>query len=442
MDLRMILSSSRASPTMDAAARRHGLQRLAKCIQPAKQSYHQSTRRLATVNHEVQGGIQAAPAIAFTNNRNQFRMRGSRGSGVRAEMIDEQSGRRPMRRQGGGGAVGGFGGRPDAQSNPLLRRIRIVPASPSYFTATPNYTDDLLRLSALLRKYQLLPQLPPGESPRTAWKTIEQYKTELAEPVRAKGYKMLLDLLKRLNYIHPSLMPEEVTTALEKFMRVVQPSFNKPKPLVLNKDGVARAVGRRKSSSAAVFVVEGEGKVLINNKPITDYFGRLHDRETAVWALKATQRLDKYNVWALARGGGTTGQADAISLGCAKALLVHEPALKPALRRGEFACCFLTNILLTPRQPKSSPETPEELRERSPANSKPARCLPGSSGNVPYSVPYLCKIPLSMAACQQLLAHLTFHVFPPRQANRAFCAKMPVCRPELFATDRMHSPPT
>ena len=45
--------------------------------------------------------------------------------------------------------------------------------------------------------------------------------------------------------------------------------------------------------------------------------------------------MDKYNVWALVKGGGTTGQAEAVTLGAAKALMVFEPALKPALRRGK-----------------------------------------------------------------------------------------------------------
>jgi hypothetical protein len=51
--------------------------------------------------------------------------------------------------------------------------------------------------------------------------------------------------------------------------------------------------------------------------------------------LKATHRLDKYNIFALVKGGGLTGQAEALTLAVAKALLVHEPALKPALRRGK-----------------------------------------------------------------------------------------------------------
>jgi small subunit ribosomal protein S9 len=81
--------------------------------------------------------------------------------------------------------------------------------------------------------------------------------------------------------------------------------------------------------------VEGEGEVLVNDRRLNDYFGRLHDRESALWPLKATQRLDKYNVWALTRGGGTTGQAEAITLGLARALVAHEPGLREMLEEGE-----------------------------------------------------------------------------------------------------------
>ena len=51
--------------------------------------------------------------------------------------------------------------------------------------------------------------------------------------------------------------------------------------------------------------------------------------------------MDKYNVWAVVKGGGTTGQAEAITLGAARALLAHEPDLKPALRRGT---CLLLSV--------------------------------------------------------------------------------------------------
>lgn len=295
---------------------------LSSCNYSVKRRPYLPSRRSYTTSQDTppQDEIQAAPPINFSSDSNQL-------SRPRAELIPQS-----IFTQRGGDDKN----RIDYRS--LLSRARIVPASPSYFSATPQYTDDYLYLSALLRRHQILPTLPAGEAPRVSWKKLDQYKTEVAEPVRQKKYGMLLALLKRLNLIHPSLMPEDVQVALEKYKRDVQPHLNKPKPIVVDSYGVARANGRRKSSSANVHLVEGDGQVLINERSLTDYFPRLHDRESAVWALKATGRLDKYNVWVLVSGGGMTGQSEAITLALSKALLAHEPDLKPALRRGMCLC--------------------------------------------------------------------------------------------------------
>jgi len=216
---------------------------------------------------------------------------------------------------------------------PLIARV--VPASPSYFTGKPDFTDNFLHLQSLLRKYQLLPVVAPGQAPRIAWRTLAQYRIRVGEPVKASKYQKIIKLLHRLNHIHPSLMPQEVRDAMEEYKRDVNPYANVPRARTVDHDGRAIGVGRRKSSTARVWLVEGEGEVLVNGKGLNAVFGRIHDRESAIWALKATQRIDKYNVWALVEGGGSTGQAEALTLGVAKALMVHEPMLKPALRRGE-----------------------------------------------------------------------------------------------------------
>lgn len=218
---------------------------------------------------------------------------------------------------------------------PSPAHARLVPASPSYFTARPQFTDNLLSLQNLLRKYQTLPTIAPAFAPRVAWKTVIQYRLLVGEPVRSAKYTLVLRILKRLNQIHPQLMPQELQDAMRIYKRDVDPYATGAKPGVIDEFGRSYGVGRRKSSSAKVYLVQGSGEVLINGKSINNVFGRVHDRESALWALKATERIGKYNVWALVTGGGTTGQAEAITLGAAKALMVHEPALKPALRRGE-----------------------------------------------------------------------------------------------------------
>lgn len=360
--------------TMESPLIRSGLRRaIASTHAPSQRQTAVCQRRWLATPTEASSGrepVRAARPIQFSKDKEQFSRGNSQGRFSRSG---------PPR----GGPAPARGGPRDAASDLLLKRIRILPASPSYFTATPHYTDDLLALSGLLRKHQLLPQLPPGQAPRVAWKTYEQYKAEVDEPVRETRYNRLLEIIKRLNYIHPDLMPEEVNTALDRFKRTLQPFLNKPKPILIDQYGRARASGRRKSSTASVYVVEGTGEAMVNGKTLTDYFGRLHDRESAVWALKVTQRLDKYNVWAVTSGGGTTGQAESIMLAVTKGLMAHEPDLKPALRLGKF--CPLSgqledySLLTRLSQLVLSRVTPNVLRGRSPASSRLARCPPGSS---------------------------------------------------------------
>jgi small subunit ribosomal protein S9 len=157
----------------------------------------------------------------------------------------------------------------------------------------------------------------------------------VGEAVKASKYHKIVEILHRLNHIHQSLMPADVKAALNEYKRDINPFANASRVIPIDRFGRALAIGRRKASTARAWVVEGNGEVLINGKSLVETFGRIHDRESAIWALKATDRIDKYNVWALVEGGGTTGQAEALTLAVGKALLTHEPSLKPALRRGK-----------------------------------------------------------------------------------------------------------
>ena len=212
---------------------------------------------------------------------------------------------------------------------------RPVPVSASYFTRYPIFNDNFLELEKLARTYGNLPTIPPSQAERVAWKSLNDCRLGLGEQVKSTDYSRCLSLVKRLHMIHPELKPVPVKQALEFFKKDIQPYQNVPKIIPIDKHGRSRGVGRRKASVAKAFVVEGTGEVQVNGKSLADFFGRVHDRESAVWALHATNRLDKYNVWSIVKGGGTTGQAEALTLAVAKALLVHEPALKPALRRGK-----------------------------------------------------------------------------------------------------------
>ncbi|KAK4191388.1 ribosomal protein S5 domain 2-type protein [Podospora australis] len=214
-----------------------------------------------------------------------------------------------------------------------VRHARAIPASPGYFSRVAKFNDTYIALEKLLAQYGNLPTIPATEVERVQWRTYSDFATGVGEKIRLIDYKRCLAIVKRLNQIHPKLKPAVVKTALESFKREIQAYKNVPKPIPIDKFGRALGVGKRKSSSARAFLVEGNGEVLVNGKTLAEYFGRVHDRESAIWALHATGRADKYNVWARVDGGGTTGQAEALTLAISKALMAHEPALKPALRR-------------------------------------------------------------------------------------------------------------
>ncbi|KAJ4389113.1 37S ribosomal protein S9, mitochondrial [Gnomoniopsis smithogilvyi] len=210
---------------------------------------------------------------------------------------------------------------------------RAVPVSPSYFSRQPEFNDSYLLLQKLMRKYAHLPTVPSDQLKRVAFRTLKDYRLAVGEDVKASEYARCMTLVKRLNKIHPKLAPPNIKDAIEPFTRDIDPHLHKAKDIPVDRFGRTLGVGKRKTSVARAWVVEGVGEVLVNGKSLADAFGRIHDRESAVWALKATARTDKYNVWALVEGGGTTGQAEALAMAVGKALMAHEPALKPALRR-------------------------------------------------------------------------------------------------------------
>jgi small subunit ribosomal protein S9 len=224
---------------------------------------------------------------------------------------------------------------PEVDFSLLTRHARPLPLSRSYFSRTPTFSDRYLTIDRLYKLYCNLPVVAAADAERASWKTLDDLRRSLGEPVKASEYAKALVLAKRLHLIHPNLKPEDVAEAIQDFKRDIQAVGNRPNPIPIDRFGRALGVGKRKASTARAYVVEGEGQVLINGKSLAAYFGRVHDRESAVWALHSTDRLDKYNVWARVEGGGTTGQAEALTLAISKALMAHEPALKPALRRGE-----------------------------------------------------------------------------------------------------------
>ena len=94
--------------------------------------------------------------------------------------------------------------------------------------------------------------------------------------------------------------------------------------------------GRRKSSKARVFMSAGEGKIMVNNRPLDEYFGRETARMIVRQPLELVEMTDKFDLYVTVNGGGGSGQAGAIRHGITRALMEYDETLRPSLRKGGF----------------------------------------------------------------------------------------------------------
>ncbi len=94
--------------------------------------------------------------------------------------------------------------------------------------------------------------------------------------------------------------------------------------------------GRRKTSIARARIRKGTGKFIVNRKELSDYFGRDRDKVEAQLPLKTTKTEGQYDVYVNVRGGGSTGQAGAISLGISRALFKADLELTESLRNSNL----------------------------------------------------------------------------------------------------------
>ncbi|MCS7260007.1 MAG: 30S ribosomal protein S9 [Anaerolineae bacterium] len=93
-------------------------------------------------------------------------------------------------------------------------------------------------------------------------------------------------------------------------------------------------IGRRKTATARVRIYPGgNGTIVVNERPVEEYFTREWDIKNLSEPLVVTNNLGRFNVTVHVRGGGITGQADAIRLGLARALLKFDPENRPILRK-------------------------------------------------------------------------------------------------------------
>ncbi len=99
-------------------------------------------------------------------------------------------------------------------------------------------------------------------------------------------------------------------------------------------DQYYEGVGRRKASTARVRITSGSGEFIINGKTLKEYFTRIGDMDLILSPMKDSKALETVNVSVLVKGGGATGQAGAVRLGLARALVKMNPDVDKAMRHG------------------------------------------------------------------------------------------------------------
>ena len=164
----------------------------------------------------------------------------------------------------------------------------------------------------------------------------EKKKTRSTKKAAPKKKKTTKKAAEKKEPLVVAEVVEEVVVKAEpaKVEKPVAAAAPKPKKEKLPKGQKYYGTGRRKEATAKVWLKPGSGKILVNSKPMTEYFcGRKVLEFQVTRPLNVTDNQSTYDVFAEAFGGGVPGQAGAVSMGIARALLQVNPDLRVKLKR-------------------------------------------------------------------------------------------------------------
>ncbi|KAF8270271.1 ribosomal protein S9/S16-domain-containing protein [Lactarius quietus] len=288
----------------------------------------------------------------------------------------------------------------DAPPPRLRSRKKTKPESPSFYTSRASYFDHLYQLETALQRCRrslsslgLLPlpafaraSLPPAQR---LWRNRHNMTTMFAGALTTARYRRMIAVLADLEECsriaavagHDALT-DSIKPVLELFERhdkdlVLARASRKHVPL--DRYGRSYTVGKRKESAARVWMIPVREQpaqqqqqqparstaeagdlvapvvedafapspdaphvpvttttILVNNVPLNQFFATPADRERVVRPLKLAGVLGAFNVFAIVRGGGTTGQAGALAHGIAQGVVAHVPDVDPILRKAKL----------------------------------------------------------------------------------------------------------
>ncbi|EGW32531.1 uncharacterized protein SPAPADRAFT_61594 [Spathaspora passalidarum NRRL Y-27907] len=221
-----------------------------------------------------------------------------------------------------------------------FERLRVVPAYPAFYGGNPIHDANIVKLKEVLAKVSSIPtrRVPHDEIQNERFISFDTYaeRCNSGTRVRRRDFDEVLELLNRLRSIDLQLMPQLVIETLNEYRvdslrALLSQSQRRRKEL----DEFGRAFGKakRKNSRAQVYVVKGEGSILVNGKSLNEYFSSEVEREKIVYPFQVIEQMAKYNVFAKVSGGGVTGQSESIMYAISKALIVFNPLLKSRLSK-------------------------------------------------------------------------------------------------------------
>lgn len=387
---------------------------------------------------------------------------------------------------------------------PKRKREKPRPASPSFYTARPDFYDQLTSLETALRHTKnaltachLLPlpqfvrtALPPRVN---AWVDKRELAEKLRSNLTTSRYRRVILVLNELE-TYRSIAEKAGIIDLQEGIRGITELFEradaatmlargKAKPVKFDEYGRSYTLGKRKTSSARVWIVPVQqppanqsitsqstpaitetdaalealldphsssksnehvsiAQILVNNTPLSAYFPIPADRTRVIHPLKLTGLLGAYNIFAIVRGGGTSGQSGALAHGIAKGLAAHEPAVGMILRKGQ---CHSDSVPIIPHSrltffpiAKLLRRDPRMVERKKPGLAKARKrvcifipvsllpfayracSMPGSSGSYLYvfSSAYVVPFPSSFRTSSSIFIILTSYTSPMHHTTR------------------------
>lgn len=186
--------------------------------------------------------------------------------------------------------------------------MRVVPESTAFYMRDMEYIETLLQLQELDRKYSHLPRLPQNRTSLDFHAISTSGYAELGLSAKPSTYHEIMEIVRSLATIRPDVRPDEVSGVLSVFSRQTTARSAVERQKKIDTLGRAFGKGKRKNALARVWIVKGNGQMLVNGRTLTDLFGRTQDREKVAAPLRAIGMLTDYNVFGLVEGGGTTGK--------------------------------------------------------------------------------------------------------------------------------------